>query len=76
MDLEQKGTGGSVLTLTGNRQAVVDGCDGIVDYDETQVIFRAGRLRVHIIGTQLQLKRLTDHSAIVEGYLASVEFGM
>ena len=29
--MEQRGTGGAVVQLTGNRQALIDGCDGIVD---------------------------------------------
>ena len=28
--MEQRGTGGAVVQLTGNRQALIDGCDGIV----------------------------------------------
>ena len=72
--MEQKGTGGSVITLTGNRAAVIDGCDGIVDYDEAQVIFRTGRLTVRIAGQGLRLMRLTEHSASVEGLIVGVEY--
>lgn len=72
--MEQKGTGGSVITLTGNRLAVMDGCDGIVDYDEEKMIFRTGRLTVRISGHGLRLKRLTEHSAIIEGYIEGLEY--
>lgn len=74
MLMEQKATGGSVITVTGNRSAVVDGCDGIVDYDDEKVIFRTGRLTVCIRGRSLRLMRLTEHSAIIEGVISAMEY--
>lgn len=39
--MEQRGAGGAVIQLTGNRQALIDGCDGIVDYSPERVVLRA-----------------------------------
>ena len=72
--MEQKGTGGSVITLTGNRLAVMDGCDGIVDYNDEKVVLRTGRLTVNFSGRNLRLKRLTENSAVVEGFISSLEY--
>ncbi len=72
--MDQKGRGGSVIELTGNRTAVVDGCDGIVDYDEERVILRTGRLTVRFLGRGLRLKRLTENSAVIEGLISTVEY--
>lgn len=72
--MEQRRTGGSVIELTGNRNAVVDGCDGIVDYDGEKVILRTGRLTVRFSGRGLRLKRLTADSAVIEGIISSVEY--
>lgn len=72
--MEQRGTGGSLIQLTGNRSAVVEGCDGIVDYDEEKVIVRAGRLTVRFLGRNLRLKRLTEDSAVIEGFINAVEY--
>lgn len=72
--MDQKGRGGSVIELTGNRMAVVDGCDGIVDYDEERVILRTGRLTVRFLGRGLRLKRLTENSAVIEGLISTVEY--
>lgn len=69
-----RGTGGAVIELTGNRSAVIDGCDGILDYDDTQVILRTGRLTVRLTGRSLRLRRLTESSAVIEGVLQSVEY--
>ena len=48
--MQEKPTGGGVITLTGNRSAVIDGCDGVLDYDSEKVVLRAGRLTVRIGG--------------------------
>ena len=49
----EKGKGGLELQVFGNRRAVADGCDGIVDYGEGQVVLRAGRLWVKLTGEGL-----------------------
>ncbi len=67
-------SGGAVIAVTGNRSAVVDGCDGIVDYDSEKVILRAGRLMVQIHGRDLRLRRLTENGAVVEGVISSLEY--
>lgn len=72
--MEQRGAGNSVIELTGNRFAVIDGCDGIVDYNDERVILRTGRLTVHFSGRNLKLKRLTENSAVVEGFISSLEY--
>lgn len=66
--------GGAVIAVTGNRSAVVDGCDGIVDYDQEKVILRAGRLTVQVSGRDLRLRRLTEDSAVIEGIISRLEY--
>ncbi len=66
--------GSPFIQLTGNRSAVVDGCDGIVDYDNEKVILRAGRLTVRFSGRELRLKRLTESAAVIEGFISAVEY--
>ena len=61
------------ITLTGNRRAVVEGCDGVVDYGEERMLFRMGRRTVTLTGKKLRLVRLTEDSAVVEGLLEQVE---
>lgn len=71
---KEKPTGGAVLSVTGNRSAVMDGCDGVVDYDDGKVILRTGRLTVRIGGRSLRLTRLTETSAMVEGLIDRIEY--
>lgn len=70
----EKGQGGPVVELYGNRRAVVDGCDGIVDYDQEKVVLRAGRLTLEIQGEGLRLTRLTENSAVIQGRIHQVSY--
>ena len=72
--MEDRPTGGAVISVTGNRGAVVDGCDGIMDYDQERVILRTGRLTVRITGKKLRLTKLTQSSAVVEGIISGLEY--
>lgn len=72
--MQERPTGGGVISVTGNRSAVIDGCDGIIDYGGEQVTLRSGRLTVRITGRGLRLKRLTGSSAMVEGLIQALEY--
>lgn len=67
-------TGGAVIELTANRRAVVDGCDGIVDYDDEHIVLRMGRLNAHFYGQNLKIKRLTGDSAVIEGTVEALQY--
>lgn len=60
--------------FSGNREAVIEGCRGILEYDENIVRLKAGKLTVRILGRGLTLRNLRRDSAIVSGFIASVEF--
>ena len=45
-----------------------------MDYDEEKVIVRTGRLTVRFEGRSLRLKRLTENSAVIEGFIIRVEY--
>lgn len=72
--MDAKPIGGAVISITGNRLAVVDGCDGVMDYDEERVILRTGRLTVRMTGRALRLTSLTENSAVIEGLISGVEY--
>ena len=72
--MDNKPTGGAVISITGNRHVVIDGCDGVVDYDEEKVILRTGRLTVRIGGRNLRLTSLTANSAVVQGLISGIEY--
>lgn len=62
------------VELLGNRQAVVDGCKGIIEYSDTCIRLSVPRLILKFTGTGLEIRALTDSSAIVEGTILSLEY--
>ena len=72
--MEKGASRGPLIQLDGNCRAVVDGCDGIVDYTGERVVLRAGKLALRFEGSGLGLKRLTRDGAVIEGRITRVEY--
>jgi len=62
------------IELSGNREALVDGCQGVLEYDDTVIKLSTGKMSVMFTGRSLQIKVLTHNSAIVGGYITGIEF--
>lgn len=62
------------LELSGNRELIVDGCRGVLEYDENVIRLNVGKYAVRVTGRGLTIRTLTADSAVVEGYVAAVEF--
>ncbi len=62
------------VELLGNRQAMVDGCRSIIEYSDTCIRLSTSRLILKFTGTGLEIRALTDSSAIVEGTILSLEY--
>lgn len=62
------------VELLSNRQAVIDGCRGILEYNETCIRLSAGRMVIRFVGSGLQLRNYGQSGAVVEGQICSVNF--
>jgi len=62
------------IEMAGNREALVDGCQGVLEYDENIIRLIAGSMTIKFVGRGLQIKVLTHSSAVVAGFITSVEF--
>jgi len=62
------------IELAGNREAVIDGCRGILEYDESNVKVSIGQTYMHFSGEKLLLRCLTGDSVIIEGKIVSITF--
>jgi sporulation protein YqfC len=62
------------IELGGNREAVIDGCQGILEYSEDSIKLAAGKLNMLFTGRGLQIKVLTHDSAVIEGFISSIQF--
>lgn len=62
------------IELAGNREAVIDGCQGILEYDENIIKLTTGKMSIKFTGRGLQIKILTHDSAVIEGFIGNIEF--
>ncbi len=62
------------MELSGNREAVIEGCKGVLEYDENLVRINTGKMVIRFLGRNLTIRNLTDDSAIIEGYITSIEY--
>jgi len=62
------------IELSGNREAVVDNCRGVLEYDENVVKLATDKMSIRFTGRELQIKVLTHDSAIVTGFIIGIEF--
>ena len=62
------------VELLGNRQAIVDGCRGIIEYSDSCIRLSTDRLILKFTGTGLTIKSLSDSGVIVEGTVLALEY--
>ncbi|MCL2507753.1 MAG: YabP/YqfC family sporulation protein [Oscillospiraceae bacterium] len=62
------------IEMSGNREAVVDGCRGVVEYNENVIRLNTGKLIVRFTGSCLMIRTLQLNQAIVCGNILSVDF--
>jgi len=62
------------VELAGNTEAVISGCTGVLEYSQDAIRLSGKKLSVKFTGRGLQLRALTQSSAIIQGYILSVEF--
>lgn len=67
-------TGAAHIELVGNRRAVVEGCRGILEYTDDTVRLQTGSGAVRFTGRALSMSSLTEDSAVVEGFILSLEY--
>jgi sporulation protein YqfC len=62
------------LELSGNREAIIEGCKGVLEYDENLVRINTGKMIIRFLGRGLTIRNLTEDSAVIEGYITTIEY--
>lgn len=64
----------SQIVLSGNQEVVLDGCQGVIEYEDNFIKLKIGRQMVKFTGQGLQIKCMTGENVIIDGHILSVEF--
>ncbi len=62
------------MEINGNREAVVDGCSGVLEYNSQTVRIVARGRTVRFTGRGLTIRCLTADALVVAGFITSIEF--
>ncbi|NLB35871.1 MAG: sporulation protein [Clostridiales bacterium] len=62
------------IELAGNRQAVVEGCKGVLEYNENAIKLNLGKSIVKFVGIGLSMTSFRFEQAVISGNILSVEF--
>lgn len=65
---------GAVLQIFGNREVLVDGCRGVVDYFDDRITLKTADGAVTFFGTSLSVEEYYDGKLKIKGRLQNIEF--
>ena len=64
------------IQIRGNREITIDGCTGLLSYEEENILLETKYCRINIIGRTLTLSNLTKNILAIRGFIKNVEFTM
>lgn len=67
---------GPHIQLSTNREAIVDGCRGVIDYCEDKIKLNLGKGTVTFKGRNLQITSYIQSQAVINGFIISLDFNM
>lgn len=64
----------SHLEFNGNREVIIEGCSGILEYSEQQVRVNTPQCILRFQGRNLQICTMTQDCIILSGHIERLEF--
>lgn len=62
------------VSFNANKQALIEGCKGVVEYNDSTVKLNCGKLILKFAGENLSIKALSLEQIRVSGEILSLEF--
>lgn len=62
------------LEFLGNRELMIDGCKGVLDYDMDEIRVNAPKMIIKVNGRCLTIKCMTRDSMTITGFISGVCF--
>lgn len=75
LDLPQDTVSGFAhIEISGNREVIVEGCQGVLEYSDCAIALNTGRLTVRICGCELTIISMQNGQAVIKGIITGVEY--
>lgn len=62
------------IEILGNREMIIDGCKGVVEYDETIIKLSLGEYVLSLSGDNLLINSFDNSVAIISGQICEISF--
>ena len=62
------------IELSGNREALVDGCRSVLQYEDDVIRLSTGRRVVRFQGSDLMIRTMQQNQLLISGTILSIEF--
>ncbi len=62
------------IEMLGNREIIVDGCKGVVEYGENLIKLNTGEYVLSVLGDELIIKSFDGSVAVISGKIAEITF--
>ncbi len=75
LDLPQDTVAGYAhVELCGNREVIIEGCRGVLEYSDNVIALNTGRLTVRLCGCELTIVSMQNGQAIIKGIITSLDY--
>ena len=75
LDLPQDAVSGYAhIEISGNREVIVEGCQGVLEYGECSISLNTGRLNVRVNGCELTIISMQNGQAVIKGIITGVDY--
>lgn len=62
------------MDISGNSEIVLEGCRGVLEYNDSTVKVNTGAFVLSIMGRGIVIKCYTEASMVIQGYITMIEF--
>ncbi|MBQ8767020.1 MAG: YabP/YqfC family sporulation protein [Clostridia bacterium] len=62
------------IEMSGNREIIIDGCKGVIEYDENTIKLSLGKNALSISGDNLVINSFDSSVAIISGVICEIFF--
>lgn len=68
------GIGTAYIELSGNQEAIIEGCKGVMEYTDDEIKLNIGKNEIRFLGTDLVIKSYFNEQIMIEGNILTIEY--
>ncbi len=62
------------IELSGNKEAIIEGCCGVLEYSDSVIALNTGRLTVRVCGCELTIVSMQNGQVIIKGTITGLDY--